>query len=397
MSEERKISSKKVLRFAVGALLVAVFMVALVAASRQQNSKTIKGMEVHLNDENEFSFLQKKDIETLLLKNRHINLSQTAIAELDLRMMEDVARTNPWVAKADIFVDNRQILQVNILQREPVARIFDVNGNSCYMDSALNVMPVSEGYTFPAPVFTNVPFYRNDSIKANLYEKIAYLSKVIGADTFWNAQVTQIEVQPDQTFVLIPLFGDQRILLGDTANVHEKLGHLLAFYKNVPAKVGWDKYEVLDVRFKNQVIASPSIGWIPPKVVDTTIIAEGPDPKAPVEVAAAQGPVVVKPATATTTVKPVMPAVAKPVKPATVATANVAKPKVVPKPVVAKPKEVKANVVKVVPPKAKSVVQASAKPKDKKKEVADKKKTTKDKTKTQSPKYIYPGKNSGNH
>jgi cell division protein FtsQ len=39
MSEERKISSKKVLRFAIGALLVAVFMVALVAASRQQNSK----------------------------------------------------------------------------------------------------------------------------------------------------------------------------------------------------------------------------------------------------------------------------------------------------------------------------------------------------------------------
>jgi cell division protein FtsQ len=250
-------------------------------------------------------------------------------------------------------------------------------------------MPVSEGYTFPAPVFTNVPFYRNDSIKANLYEKIAYLSKVIGADTFWNAQVTQIEVQPDQTFVLIPLFGDQRILLGDTANVHEKLGHLLAFYKNVPAKVGWDKYEVLDVRFKNQVIASPSIGWIPPKVVDTTIIAEGPDPKAPVEVASAERPAVAKPATATTT--------AKPVTPATVATANVSKPKVAPKPVVAKPKEVKANVVKAAPPKAKSVVQASTKPKDKKKEVADKKKITNDKTKTQSPKYIYPGKNSGNH
>ncbi len=120
-------------------------MVALLAASRQQNNRTIKGLEVHLNDEQEYSFLQRKDIENLLLKSRHINLSQTSIANLDLRLMEDIARTNPWVARTDIYVDNRQVLQVNIVQREPIARIFDVNGASYYMDSTLHTMPVSQG------------------------------------------------------------------------------------------------------------------------------------------------------------------------------------------------------------------------------------------------------------
>lgn len=375
MSEERKISSKKVLRFSIGALLVAIFMVALVAASRQQNNKAIKGMEVHLNDEHEFSFLQRKDIETLLLRNRNINLAQTAISKLDLRLMEDIARTNPWVAKADIFVDNRQVLQVNITQREPVARIFDINGSSYYMDSLLNTMPVSQGYAYPAPVFTNVPVLRNDSIQANLHQKIAYLSEMIGRDSFWHAQVTQIEVQPDQTFVLIPLFGDQRILIGDTANVQEKLKHLFAFYKNVSGKIGWDKYETLDVRYKNQVVASPSIGWIPPKATDTTTaIIEGPDPKADVHTVAAVKPVVAKPVIQTT--KPVVSAIAK------------QKPTL--KPAVAKQNIVKAKPATVKP---KSTVQASNKPKDKKKEAT----TNKDKTKTQSPKYIYPGKHSGNH
>lgn len=375
MSEERKISSKKVLRFSIGVLLVAVFMVALVAASRQQNEKSIKGMEVHLNDENEFSFLQKKDIEGLLLRSRNINLSQTPIEKLDLRMMENIARTNPWVAKADVFVDNRQILQVNIVQREPVARIFDVNGGSYYMDSLLNVMPASPGYTYPAPVFTNVPALRNDSIKEVLYSKIAYLSEVIGLDTFWNAQITQVEVQPDQSFVLVPLFGNQRILIGDTANVRNKLNHLFAFYKNVSGKVGWDKYEVLDVRYKDQVIASPSIGWIPPKVSDTAAaLYEGPDPKADVVVASAEKQAMVK----TGAVQPVKPAAVAP-----------AKPKPVMKPAVAKAHIIREKVV----PKEKHVVQASAKPKEKKKEV----KTVKDKDKTQSPKYIYPGKKPGNH
>ena len=375
MSEERKISSKKVLRFSIGALLVAVFMVALVAASRQQNNKAIKGMEVHLNDEHEFSFLQRKDIEALLLRNRNIDLAQTAISKLDLRLMEDIARTNPWVAKADIFVDNRQVLQVNITQREPVARIFDINGSSYYMDSLLNTMPVSQGYAYPAPVFTNVPVLRNDSIQANLHQKIAYLSEMIGRDSFWHAQVTQIEVQPDQTFVLIPLFGDQRILIGDTANVQEKLKHLFAFYKNVSGKIGWDKYETLDVRYKNQVVASPSIGWIPPKATDTaTAIIEGPDPKAEINTVAAVKPVVAKPAVQT----------ARP------AVSAIARQKPTLKPAVAKQNIVKAKPASVKP---KNTVQASNKAKDKKKETT----TSKDKTKTQSPKYIYPGKHSGNH
>lgn len=379
MSEERKISSKKVLRFAIGTLLVAIFMVALIAASRQQNNKIIKGMEVHLNDENEFSFLQKKDIETLLLRNRNINLSQTAISKLDLRLMENVARTNPWVAKADVFVDNRQILQVNILQREPVARLFDINGASYYMDSLLHIMPVSEGYTYPAPVFSNVPVIRNDSVRMNLQEKIAYLSEVIGTDSFWNAQVTQVEVQPDQTFVLIPLFGNQRIMIGDTTNIHEKLDHLFAFYKNVSGKVGWDKYEVLDVRYKNQVVASPSIGWVPPKVTDTAVLYEGPDPKADVVVAAAEKVAAPKAAVATA------------VKSATPAVASVARPKPVMKPAVAKTHVTNGNAPAA---KAKNVLQAGAKTKEKKKPVKD---INKDKNKAQSPKYIYPGKHSGNH
>lgn len=370
MSEERKISSKKVLRFSIGAVLVAIFMIALAAASHQQNNKAIKGLEVHLNDDHEFSFLQVKDIETLLLKNRNINLSQTAIAKLDLKLMEDVARTNPWVAKADIFVDNRQVLQVNITQREPVARLFDSNGGSFYMDSLLNTMPVSPGYAYPAPVFTNVPVLHQDSLQRNLYRKIAYLSEVIGRDSFWHAQITQVEVQPDQTFVLIPLFGNQRILIGDTAGIEEKLGHLFAFYKNVSGKIGWDKYETLDIRYKNQVVASPSIGWIPPKATDTNTLYEGP---------------AIADATNGITPPRTTGAVAKPVAPAVTT-----RPKPVPKPVAAR----QQNIVKVKPAVAKpNIVQAGSKGKDQRKET----KTNKDKTKTQSPKYIYPGKHSGNH
>ncbi len=385
MSEQRNISTKKVLRFSVGVLLVAIFMVALIAASRQQNNKTLKGLEVHLNDEREFSFLQRKDIENLLLNNRHINLSQTSIANLDLKRMEDIARTNAWVAQADIYVDNKQVLQVNIVQRTPVARIFDMNGASYYMDSTLHTMPVSQGYAYAAPVFTNVPVSRNDSANKAMLGKIAHMSTVLGNDSFWHAQITQVEVQPDQTFVLIPLMGNQRILAGDTSAMTTKLGHLMAFYKNVSNKIGWDKYETLDLRFKDQVVASPSIGWVPPKVTDTASITIDVPATAPGAAIAAD----VKPAT----VKPAVAAV-KPATPAPAQQKLVVKPATTKVTMPAKAKQTVA-VAKAKPvPQAAHKAKADAHKKDVKKET---KKEAKPGPKTQSPKYIYPGKHSGNH
>ncbi len=278
MSAKRTISAQKVIRITIGLSLAILFMVALVSASRQQSSKKITGLNIALNDENDYSFLQTRDIEQMLITNLNIGLKQTSIRQLDLRKMEAIARTHPWVAKADVFVDSKHNLNVNITQREPIARIFTKEGNSYYMDSSLQTMPLSTGYAFPAPVFTGVPEYsrKEDSMDRNMKSKIAHISRFIGADSFWHAQITQIEVQKDQTFILIPLMGNQRIILGDTANLAGKLDNLLAFYQNIPDKIGWDKYETLDVRFSGQVIAAPSIGWTPPKIADTATQATLP-------------------------------------------------------------------------------------------------------------------------
>lgn len=374
MDEKKNISTKKVARFAVGSMLVLIFMVALIAASRYQADKAIKGVNVHLNDDKEYSFLQRKDIEKLLLDNRHIDLARTSISKLDLKQMEAIARTHPWVANADIYVDNRQLLQVSITQREPLARIFDHNGASYYLDSTLHTMPAQGvGYAYAAPVFTNVPVVRNDSQSRVLYSKIAYMSKLLSSDSFWQAQITQIEVQPDQTFVLTPLFGNQRILAGDTSRMPEKLSHLFAFYKNVSGKIGWDKYETLDIRYKDQVIASPSIGWIPPRVSDTAAaIPEGPAPTAnhgvvtPALAAAAATPARAKPAADTRSAK-----------------ASV-------KAAVIKQEAIRKKTGPAVKPGEKTVAQASARKPEAKKDV---KKNTKEKT----PKYLYPGKQTGKH
>jgi cell division protein FtsQ len=139
-----------------------------------------------------------------------------------------------------------------------------MGGNSYYMDTALSAMPLSSRYVHYTPVVTNVPPLRDDSAGRALRGQILGLVQFITAHKFWNAQIAQVEMTADRTFELIPVLGKQRILLGDTARLEEKLDNLLAFYRQVLNKVGWDKYETLDLRFAGQVVASPKMAWKAP-------------------------------------------------------------------------------------------------------------------------------------
>ena len=101
------------------------------------------------------------------------------------------------------------------------------------------------------------------------------------ADTFWNTQISQVVMDTAGTFELVPVLGNQKIVFGDTSRMRDKFDNLFAFYKTVLNRIGWDKYETLDLRFKGQVIASPSLPYKGPadKVVDkmnwiNTIVAQ---------------------------------------------------------------------------------------------------------------------------
>jgi hypothetical protein len=54
---------------------------------------------------------------------------------------------------------------------------------------------------------------------------------------------------------MIPKIGSQIIEFGNAADVEEKFNKLQLFYKNVMVKTGWSKYSIINVQYKNQVVA----------------------------------------------------------------------------------------------------------------------------------------------
>jgi cell division protein FtsQ len=284
MSTRRKISVRKILQFCVTLVAITGFVLAMTAAARRHESRRITGTDLRITNPRASHFLDKDALEDMLFTRRHINPKKLKLESVDLRRLEKLARTNPWVANAQAHVDHRRVLHVRVTQRVPVVRLFGRDGSSHYLDTALKTLPVSVGYAHYIPVVTGVPSLSDDSAGRAMKGKIIGLVNRISRDSFWNAQVAEIAVSPDgRGFELVPVLGSHRILLGDTSRLDAKLNGLLSFYKGVLNRVGWDKYTTLDVRYRGQVVASPALQWKAP--VDRaatnmnwvkTILGDGP-------------------------------------------------------------------------------------------------------------------------
>ncbi len=263
MSEKRKISVRKIIQAMVTILVTGACVTAMLSAARKQDAQHIKDFSINIKNE-QFGFIDKAEVKERLLNDKDIDVKKISLGRLNIGKMEEIVATNPWVASAQVYIDNRKVVHVNLTQRVPVARLFDQAGNSYYLDNTLAAMPLSDRYIHYTTVVTNVPVLKNDSIGDALKAQIVKLVRHIERDSFWSAQVSQIILNDDRAFEIVPVLGNHKILIGDTSNLEEKFENLYAFYKKVMVRIGWDKYEVLDVRYKGQVVASPALPWKPP-------------------------------------------------------------------------------------------------------------------------------------
>jgi len=269
MEKKRKISIRKILQVLLTLLVTGGCIVALLSASRIEDAKRLSGVEVHITNGANFHFLDDKQVMDMVVNNRHLDIERIPLGKLDIRTMESIVTSNPWVSDAEAFIDNSHKLHLYVTQRVPVVRVFEKDGGSYYLDAALRQMPLSENYVHYTTVVTNVPDLKDDSMGRSLKTQIVSLVKFIEHDPFWNAQVSQIIMDSNNVFEFIPVVGNQRIIIGDTSRLKDKFDNLMVFYKKVMNKIGWDKYDVLDLRYKGQVVASPSLPWKGP--VDKTM------------------------------------------------------------------------------------------------------------------------------
>lgn len=230
--------------------------VLLVAAIQKKDEKHCKGVSINIEGVNNNYFVDKKDIESTIHSLSNGNPVGKSVGSVHLKDIEQVLQKNIWIKNVQLFFDNNEILQVRVLEREPVARVFTTTGTTFYLDSSLAMLPLSEKFSARLPVFTNFPSDKKVLLKEDsiLLRGILLVSNTIQEDPFLMGMIDQVDITEHRTFDMVPKLGNTIIQFGDGKDVEEKFNKLELFYKEVIVKGGWNVYSAINVQYRNQVV-----------------------------------------------------------------------------------------------------------------------------------------------
>lgn len=292
MQAKTKIVFKRIGKALLWAGALTGFVFLLVSAVNDKNNAKCKGIVVKMSGDDKNFFISEKDIKALVVSGPQKNPVGLSVSNINIAGLEKIVTRDPWVKSAEIFIDNNNQLNVDVLQRDPLARVFTFTGNSFYMDNDGDRIPVSNTHSARVPVFTGFPtdaakLSKGDSV---LYRQISDIARFVNEDTFWLAQVEQVIITDDRKFEIVPKLGDHIIEFGEGTDVEKKFSKLLIFYKEGLSKVGWNTYSRLNIAYEDQVVGTRRDGKAappPPAPVDssvtidthTAIVAAAPAPK----------------------------------------------------------------------------------------------------------------------
>lgn len=239
--------------WSIGAIALVVLFVF---AWQAKAVKKCTGIQIELTGNTPgFLFMDEKEI-LRLINEQGVSVG-TPVGNINLSKIEKSLASTKWVAHTDIYLDNQQQLQVRIEQRVPIARIFTNSGNSFYIDKIAQKLPLRQLSVMRLPVFTEFPSDQEklatpDSL---LLKDVLHFALLIQQDSFFNAQIAQVNIASNGDFEMIPTLGDHMVLIGSVENLEDKLNRLYTFYKKVWVPSGINAFQVLDVRFDHQIVA----------------------------------------------------------------------------------------------------------------------------------------------
>jgi cell division protein FtsQ len=229
-------------------LLSCYVLFAFIFFKDVRQSGACHDLVVVVKDSLEEHFVSAGDLISLL-KQAKLNPIGQPMKAINTHKIETELLKNEMIAGVEAYKTPSGTIKLEVKQKMPILRVIGVRGNF-YVDSKGSIMPVSRRYVAYVPVASG--YVEKELATTELYDFALFLHK----NEFWNSQIEQIYIYPNKEAVLIPRVGEHRILLGTLADFREKLTNLQLFYEQAIPKVGWEKYSIINLKFKDQIVCT---------------------------------------------------------------------------------------------------------------------------------------------
>lgn len=238
----------RIVSIVVATLLFCYIVFVTFFFREMRQEEPCRDLQVVVVDSLDKHFVSENDL-VYILKNAGLNPIKKSMNEINTDKIEAELMKNEMIARVEAYKTPAGSIKLEVEQKIPIIRIVSPRGNY-YVDNLGTTMPVSRRYVAHVPVVSG--YVEKELAITDLYKFALFLQE----NEFWNDQIEQIYVYPDNEVELIPRVGDHRIVLGTFADFEVKLNNLKLFYEQATPKVGWEKYSIINLKYNNQIVCT---------------------------------------------------------------------------------------------------------------------------------------------
>ena len=234
---------------------LAAFIALVVIAKINRDASRVDKIKIGVDEWNGNFFVSKNQVLNLI--QNQFEVKGKILSGKDLERIEKAVRVIPQVKNSNAYTDDKGNLNIKIEQRKPLMRVYNLLGQSFYVDENGIKFPVTSTFAAKVPIVTgNLVEACDTTVKIHSEElmKIFNTIQTVNKNKLWQAMIGQYIINEKGQIELIPRFGNCTILFGDDKNIEQKIKRLDVFYFDVLKKVGWDYYKVINIMYKNQVV-----------------------------------------------------------------------------------------------------------------------------------------------
>lgn len=247
-------------------IITIAVVVLVVAANIIRRNSTVRGLEVVVNYGGCDTLVTAQTIEQLVMTDNPTLLSQI-VKDVDTRAIQEQVLTSPFVERCQTYVSILGNVVVKPQQRKPIMHVY-YGGKEFYVDNLGQYLPLSkEGRAHVMVV--NGRFHQPDTVvspRTNLAElAVDSLGDDYDISHIWQvahfmdqeeylSMFDQIYLNQEGDLILTPKLGTHVVNIGNSEELETKFSHLMALYKQALPRVGWNRYSMVNLKFKDQVV-----------------------------------------------------------------------------------------------------------------------------------------------
>lgn len=223
-------------------LSILIISMFLIFFSQKRNNK-IEKLKVNIDfvDKNA-NFFDSIMVNKLLIQSKDTKfyLNKDMV---DLKVVEDLLKSNPMIASADIYKTPQGVLNIKLEERKPIIRIIN-SDEEYYLDNFGFRVPLSENYSPRVPIF----YGRLDSDLMDLVN----FTKVIKSDSFAGAEIIDLK-NSNNNYILGIRSYPFKIIWGNNSKNKNKIKKLKYLFSYLDER-DYLKIKKVNLSFDKQIV-----------------------------------------------------------------------------------------------------------------------------------------------